>query len=159
MPDHKTILVEPYINIKSSHSVQLILERLKEALNFQKDVELADFLGVAQNTISAWRKRDSMNYDLLFSKCLPYNIDLNWLIYGEMMPNEIKKNPTFLLQSVGIDGDDEREDFTEEEKAVTIVEMIRRLPWPVPTRRIIMENYIKLVYREVKGSESRHKQH
>jgi len=127
-------------------------------LNFQKDVELADFLGIAQNTISAWKKRDSMNYDLLFSKCLPYNIDLNWLIYGKLMPHKIKENPELLLQSVGRDEVDAVENLNEEEKVVTIVEMIRQFPWPISTRRIIMENYINLVYSEIKESEGQHKQ-
>ncbi len=99
-----------------------------------------------------------MNYDLLFRKCLPYNIDLNWLIYGKLMPHAVKENPELLLQAAGSDKDDAMENLHEEEKVVTIVEMIRQFPWPLSTRRIIMENYINLVYSEVKESKGQQRE-
>lgn len=59
----------------------LILNRVKEYYNFQTDLELADFLGVNKSTISNWSKRNSIDYDLLFTKC--EHINKNWLITGE----------------------------------------------------------------------------
>ncbi|HBX45525.1 helix-turn-helix domain-containing protein [Limibacterium fermenti] len=58
-----------------------ILDRLKEAYNLAGNSELARFLGVAPNTITNWYKRNSIDYDLVFTKCV--DIDLTWLITGK----------------------------------------------------------------------------
>lgn len=58
----------------------LIIKRLKNAKNIQSDAELAIFLGISKSTLSNWYKRNSIDYDLLFSKCEPINID--WLLTG-----------------------------------------------------------------------------
>lgn len=55
-----------------------IIERLKQHYGFQTNTQLANKLGVAQNTISGWIKRNSIDYDLIFSKC--DDVDLNWLL-------------------------------------------------------------------------------
>lgn len=47
----------------------LILNRLKKLKNFNTDKELADFLGISKSTLSNWYHRNSLDYDLLFSKC------------------------------------------------------------------------------------------
>lgn len=59
----------------------LILNRVKLFYNFSTDVELADFIGISKSTLSNWYKRNSLDYDLLFSKC--EQINKNWLISGE----------------------------------------------------------------------------
>ncbi len=133
------------ISDKKKHNVTSILARLKDELNLHKDVDLAEFLGVAQNTISAWKKRDSVNYELIFDKVIPYNIDLNWLIYGELMP-QITEDEN-LLETIRMAK--ENENFTEAEgKVMNVIEIIQRLPWSTSTRRLIMENYLYLVYNE-----------
>ena len=58
-----------------------IISRIKQAKNFQSDIELADFLGVSRATLSNWKARNRVDYDLLFSKC--EHINLHWLITGE----------------------------------------------------------------------------
>lgn len=58
----------------------LILNRLKETKKFKTDTELANFLGISKSTLSNWYTRNSIDYDLLFSKCEQINID--WLITG-----------------------------------------------------------------------------
>lgn len=59
----------------------LILNKIKEYYNFNTDIELADFLGVNKSTLSNWYKRNSIDYDLVFSKC--EQIDKNWLLGSE----------------------------------------------------------------------------
>lgn len=59
----------------------LILNRIKKHYNFTTDIELADFLGISKSTLSNWYKRNSIDYDLLFSKC--ELVDKNWLLTGE----------------------------------------------------------------------------
>jgi len=59
----------------------VILGRIKEYCKFSTDTELADFLGIQRSTLSNWVKRNSIDYDLVFSKC--ENIDKNWLLTGQ----------------------------------------------------------------------------
>lgn len=59
----------------------LILNRVKLFFQFHTDVELATFLGISKSTLSNWYKRNTIDYDLLFSKC--EQIDKNWLLMGE----------------------------------------------------------------------------
>ncbi len=58
-----------------------ILERIKQSKRFTTDKELADFLGINKSTLSNWVKRNSIDYDLVFSKC--EHIDLDWLLTGK----------------------------------------------------------------------------
>jgi len=57
------------------------INKLKEYLNFKNDGDLATFLGIKANTLSNWKSRDSMDYELIISKC--ENIDANWLLTGK----------------------------------------------------------------------------
>lgn len=61
---------------------KLIINKLKIHLNLNSDTELADFLGVKQNTISTWKSRNTMDYELIITKC--DDINANWLITGEV---------------------------------------------------------------------------
>ncbi|WP_199118694.1 S24 family peptidase [Pedobacter sp. ASV28] len=60
---------------------RLILNEIKSHYNFSSDAELARFLGVAPNTLSNWVARNSLDYDLIFSKC--EDIDANFLLTGK----------------------------------------------------------------------------
>lgn len=64
-----------------------ILIRLKELLGYRTDIELSLFLGVTPQTISQWKKRDTLDYDLLINK-LPKDIDLNYIFRGTALPND-----------------------------------------------------------------------
>ena len=66
-----------------------IIREIKLYLGFKNDTELADFLGIKQNTLSTWKSRNTMDYDLVISKC--DFIDANWLLTGE---GEMLKEPT-----------------------------------------------------------------
>ena len=58
-----------------------ILARIKEYYSFNTDTDLADFLGIQRSTLSNWVKRNSIDYDLVLSKC--EHINKNWLLTGE----------------------------------------------------------------------------
>lgn len=66
-----------------------ILGRLKQHYGFITNAQLANRLNVAPNTISGWIKRNSIDYDLIFSKC--DDIDMNWLLLGKI-PNHEQAN-------------------------------------------------------------------
>ena len=72
-----------------------ILGRLKLASNSTSDADLARFLGIAPATLSNWKSRGSLDYDLVFSKCEQLNLD--WLLTGR---GNMEKEPD--LQQAGI---------------------------------------------------------
>jgi len=59
----------------------LILNRIKKAYNLSGNSDLARFLGVTPGTITNWYNRNSIDYDLIFTKCK--NLDLEWLLTGK----------------------------------------------------------------------------
>ncbi|MBT0551696.1 helix-turn-helix domain-containing protein [Riemerella anatipestifer] len=67
---------------------KLILREIKKHLGYTKDGDFADFLGIKQNTLSNWKSRNTIDYDLIISKC--ENIDANWLLTGK---GEMLKQP------------------------------------------------------------------
>ncbi len=66
---------------KKLQNVKEIIDRLKMALKLETDTELAKYLGVNQSTVSAWKLRKSINWDLIITKCKDINLD--WLLTGE----------------------------------------------------------------------------
>ena len=58
-----------------------ILNRFKEVKKISSDVLLAQYLGISRGTLSNWKARNSLDFDLLFSKC--EHESLHWLITGE----------------------------------------------------------------------------
>ncbi|NPV35104.1 MAG: hypothetical protein HPY80_00390 [Bacteroidales bacterium] len=65
----------------SQNAIFFIIERLKTYFQIVTDIELAKILGIKPNTISTWRNRNSIDWNLIFAKC--ENINLNWLLTGE----------------------------------------------------------------------------
>lgn len=75
----------------------LILNEIKLYLGFERDTDFAEFLGIKQNTLSNWKARNSIDYDLIISKC--EEINANWLLTGE--GNMLKKStPSQEVQEV-----------------------------------------------------------
>ena len=64
----------------SLQNANIILSRVKLALNISTDTKLSLFLGIDKSTLSSWKKRNSIDYQLIFAKCKHVNYD--WLITG-----------------------------------------------------------------------------
>ncbi|WP_256499777.1 helix-turn-helix domain-containing protein [Flavobacterium sp. HSC-61S13] len=60
----------------------IILKRLKSLLNVKTDLQLSKILKVKPNTISSWKKRNSMQFESVIDVCEVHHIDLNDLLYG-----------------------------------------------------------------------------
>lgn len=58
----------------------LILNRIKSHYKFKKEAELGKLLGVASNTLANWRKRNSVDLELILTKCEELNA--NWICSG-----------------------------------------------------------------------------
>lgn len=71
--------------------VTAIVKRAKQALNFKRDSELADYLGVSRATVSNWCARNRIDFPLLLDK-MGKDIDYNWLFVGKGNP---KHHPIF----------------------------------------------------------------
>ncbi|NVO08479.1 MAG: helix-turn-helix domain-containing protein [Bacteroidales bacterium] len=65
----------------SKNAIVSIIDRLRVYYEVDTDTSLASCLGVRQNTISSWRSRGAIDFDLIIAKC--DNINLNWLIFEE----------------------------------------------------------------------------
>jgi hypothetical protein len=63
-----------------SQNVGDFLNRLKRHLKIKSDRDLSNYLGLSQNTISMWRQRESLDYNLIMDKCP--DISLDYLISG-----------------------------------------------------------------------------
>lgn len=73
-------------------SKKIILDAIKLHYKFKSNTEYATFLGIAPQTLSSWYSRNTLDYDLVYSKCV--DIDANWLLTGEgpMLKNEIRSD-------------------------------------------------------------------
>jgi hypothetical protein len=61
--------------------INLIIERLSTYFKVDTNTALAQKLGVSATTLSNWKSRNTIDYELIFTKC--EGIDLNWLLLGK----------------------------------------------------------------------------
>ncbi|MFW5700637.1 MAG: helix-turn-helix domain-containing protein [Cyclobacteriaceae bacterium] len=61
--------------------INFIIDRLKAYFQVDTDSQLAKKLGVLPTTLSNWKARSSIDYNLIFTKC--ENISYDWLLTGE----------------------------------------------------------------------------
>lgn len=84
---------------KSQNSI-LVLNKVKKALKISSDRELSEILNVKPNTISTWKKRNSLDYNVLISICELYEINLNEIFYdsnNRTAENEFNSSETLLI--------------------------------------------------------------
>lgn len=70
-----------------------VIERLKVAMNIHSDNALAQMLGITKGTLSNWKSRNSLDFNLVFSKC--GHVSMDWLITGKgsmLKPNYEQSN-------------------------------------------------------------------
>lgn len=81
----------------------LILNRIKKQKKFKKDTELANFLGISRAVLSNWYKRNTIDYELVLSKC--EHMDLNELLKEnnkEIIHEDIEEIPVKIIDNSSI---------------------------------------------------------
>ena len=63
--------------------ISQILERLKEVTKTKNNANLSIELGLKQSTVSTWKARNKIPYDVLMEVSEKLNCSLDWLIKGE----------------------------------------------------------------------------
>ncbi|MBB2146591.1 hypothetical protein GM921_13900 [Pedobacter sp. LMG 31464] len=76
--------------MKEKLDKELILSRIKFHYKFKSDAQLARFLGLGTNTLANWYTRNTINYDLIFTKC--NDLNPTWIITGEGRPTKAYSN-------------------------------------------------------------------
>ena len=58
-----------------------VLDRIKDFYKLSRKVDLANFLGIPTNTLSNWYSRDTLDLDIIYTKC--EGMDFTWLFTGK----------------------------------------------------------------------------
>lgn len=68
-----------------------MLNMLQNYYGLNKDIEFASLLGISSQVLSNWKKRNTFDAELIYTKCL--NINPDWLLTGngDMFRNETSK--------------------------------------------------------------------
>lgn len=92
------------MQVKKSLNANLILKRLKKALQINTDIELSKLLDIKPNTISTWKKRDTLDYSAIISICNFHEIDLNKILseknHNEKTNNIILNNTPLIKREI-----------------------------------------------------------
>lgn len=60
-----------------------VLRKIKKLLGVKTDLQLSEILQVKPNTISSWKKRNSLQYESLIALCKEHKINLNDLFFTD----------------------------------------------------------------------------
>jgi len=91
-----------------SQSANNLIERLKLELSIKKDKDLCMLLDIKQNTLSTWRKRDSIDFNKVIALCEERNLDLNYIFFydnkgagaAESKPQKPRYKKALVVKSV-----------------------------------------------------------
>lgn len=73
---------------KKRHPVETeaVLQRLKDHLGIRTNVELSDILDIKPNTLSTWKKRNTLDYRRILTVCHTHRVDINRLFFNHNTP-------------------------------------------------------------------------
>lgn len=113
--------------------VKNILARIKEHYKLQTNSDLAAFLNVHPSTVSAWRRRGTLDFTLIFEKCS--EMDLNFLIYGQLPVatsySEADEKPDLFLEESQLPDDTKTlQSMVKEYKRIlkTVRDLLSKIP-------------------------------
>lgn len=62
-----------------------VVDRMKTAISVATDADLATRLRVPLPTLNAWKKRNSVPFNVVEDFCTSYDCTLDWLIFGDRL--------------------------------------------------------------------------
>lgn len=68
-----------------SQNAKFIIEKIKGKLNIGSDKLLCQMLEIKQNTLSTWKKRDTLDFNKIISFCEENNLDLNEVFFNDFL--------------------------------------------------------------------------
>ncbi|WP_347374277.1 helix-turn-helix domain-containing protein [Aequorivita sp. Q41] len=80
-----------------SQKANSLIDRLKSELSVKKDKDLCDMLGIKHNTLSTWKKRDTLDFNKVLELCERNNLDLNFIFFEEEDENTKAKPQESLI--------------------------------------------------------------
>ena len=66
-----------------SQKAKNLIDRLKSELFIKKDKDLCMLLGIKHNTLSTWKKRDTLDFNKILELCEKHDLDLNYIFFEE----------------------------------------------------------------------------
>ena len=81
--------------------------RMKKAADCKTDKELAKYLEINTTTLSMWKSREKVDYDLIFTKF--EHVSLDWLIRGHEHKDELPVDQDVINQNIAELAADNRE--------------------------------------------------
>ncbi|MBD3581314.1 LexA family transcriptional regulator [Flavobacterium selenitireducens] len=85
---------------KNSQNANNVISRLKSLLKLKTDIQLSEFLNIKPNTISTWKKRNSLDYETVISICDLYELDLNEIFLDKKSGTEISGATPLITKEV-----------------------------------------------------------
>ena len=76
-----------------SQKANNLIERLKSELSIKRDKDLCRLLDIKHNTLSTWKKRDTLDFNKILALCEKHNLNLNFIFFEEenlLPPSEQK---------------------------------------------------------------------
>ncbi len=71
-----------------SQNANNLIDRLKQELSLNKDKDLCLLLDIKQNTLSTWRKRDSIDFNKVITLCELRGLDLNYIFFEDVKESQ-----------------------------------------------------------------------
>ena len=112
---------------KEALSVKEVLGNLKELLKLRTNKELSDVLGVKSNTISTWKKRNSLDYSRLVAFGKQYKLDLNTLFSNNVYEPHLEKDIIAVPR-------ERQYQYVSQHQNVKFLETLPRYRFPFPAR-------------------------
>ncbi|MHC5353811.1 helix-turn-helix domain-containing protein [Myroides sp. LJL115] len=80
-----------------------ILQKIKKTVGVKTDLELSKLLNVKPNTISSWKKRNSLQYETIIELCEKYDVDLNQLFKDSPISSYTTDQSKGKVKMIGVD--------------------------------------------------------
>ncbi|SCY07162.1 Bacteriophage CI repressor helix-turn-helix domain-containing protein [Nonlabens sp. Hel1_33_55] len=78
-----------------SQNATNIIARLKEELSISADKDVCELLDIKSNTLSTWKKRDTLDFNKVIALCDDKNLDLNYIFFDERQSTESESHNVF----------------------------------------------------------------